>query len=51
MIVLQELDGLDHILEFIKADGTIDNDKWKKIVEWASQHFDRIVECFKVVFH
>ena len=28
-IVLQELDEVDHTLEFIKADEMVDNNKWK----------------------
>ena len=31
MIVLQELDALDGMLEFIKADGAVNNKKWN---EW-----------------
>jgi hypothetical protein len=30
MIILQELDALDGTLEFIKADGTVNNEKWKE---------------------
>jgi hypothetical protein len=42
MIILQELDELDHTLEFIKVDRTVDNNKertWK-------EHFNCSVECF-----
>jgi hypothetical protein len=35
MIVLQELDALDGTLEFIKADGVVNNEKWK---EWKKTH-------------
>jgi hypothetical protein len=35
MIVLQELDDLDRMLQFIKADGTVDNEKWKS---WRELH-------------
>jgi hypothetical protein len=35
MIVLQELDALDGMLEFIKADGAVNNEKWK---EWKKTH-------------
>jgi hypothetical protein len=35
MIVLQELDALDGTLEFIKADGAVNNEKWK---EWKKNH-------------
>jgi hypothetical protein len=29
LIVLQELDDLDNSLEFITAEGTVDNEKWR----------------------
>jgi hypothetical protein len=35
MIILQELDELDRILEFIKADEMVDNDKWRT---WKELH-------------
>jgi hypothetical protein len=35
MIVLQEFDALDGILEFTKADGTVNNKKWR---EWKKTH-------------
>ena len=35
MIVLQEFDALDDTLEFIGADGIVNNEKWK---EWKKIH-------------
>jgi hypothetical protein len=35
MIVLQEFDALDSMLEFTRADGTVNNEKWK---EWKKTH-------------
>jgi hypothetical protein len=35
MIALQEFDALDDTLEFTKADGTVNNEKWK---EWKKTH-------------
>ena len=35
MIVLQEFDALDGTLEFIRADGAVNNEKWK---EWKRTH-------------
>jgi hypothetical protein len=35
MIVLLELDALDGLLEFIKADSTMDNEKWRT---WKEAH-------------
>jgi hypothetical protein len=35
MIVLQEFDALDGTLEFTKADGTVNNKKWR---EWKKTH-------------
>ena len=35
MIVLQELDALDGMLEFIKVDDVVNNRKWK---EWKKTH-------------
>ena len=35
MIVLQEFDALDGTLEFIGADGVVNNEKWK---EWKKTH-------------
>ena len=35
MIVLQEFDALDGMLEFTRADGAINNEKWK---EWKKTH-------------
>ena len=35
MIVLQEFDALDDSLEFTRADGAINNEKWK---EWKRTH-------------
>jgi hypothetical protein len=35
MIVLQELDALDGTLQFTKADGVVNNDKWR---EWKKTH-------------
>jgi hypothetical protein len=29
MIVLQELNNIDHSLEVVTAEGTVDNEKWK----------------------
>ena len=35
MIVLQEFDALDGMLEFTRANGAINNEKWK---EWKRTH-------------
>ena len=42
MIVLQEFDALDGTLEFIGADGAVNNKKWK---EWKKNHTVSIVTC------
>jgi hypothetical protein len=35
MIVLQELNDIDHSLEVVMAEGTVDNDKWRA---WKRSH-------------
>ena len=40
MIVLQEFDALDSTLEFTRADGTMNNKKWK---EWKKTHTVSVV--------
>ena len=35
MIVLQEFDALDSMLEFTRANGAMNNEKWK---EWKKTH-------------
>ena len=40
LIVLQEFDALDGTLEFTKADGVVNNKKWK---EWKKTHAISVV--------
>jgi hypothetical protein len=46
MIVPQELDGLDRTLNFIKADGMVDNEKWKT---WKDLH-NMLTTSWNVLF-
>ena len=45
MIVLQDLDDLDCMLNFIKVDGIVDNEKWKT---WKDLH--NMLTAWNVLF-
>jgi hypothetical protein len=47
MIVLQEFDALDGMLEFTRADGGVNNEKWK---EWKKTHAI-LIATWSVLFY